>query len=98
MVLKRVGVWSAARMIGALYATIGLLLGICFAVFSSMFAALLASQESSMPAGLGMIFGVGAIFIMPIFYGVLGLIGGAIWAAFYNLFAGFVGGIELQLE
>jgi len=45
-----------------------------------------------------MMFGVGAIIFLPIFYGVLGLVAGAIGAALYNLFAGMLGGIELETE
>ena len=97
MVLKRVVVWSVARIFGTLYACIGLIVGIGFALFSSVFAGALA-QEGGMPAWAGMIFGVGGVVILPIFYGVAGLIGGAIWGGLYNLFAGRVGGVELQLE
>lgn len=46
--------------------------------------------------GLGTVFGVGAIILFPILYGVMGLIFGAVSAALYNLFAGIVGGIELE--
>src|SRR5262245_43034834 len=99
MVLKRIGVGSAAKIFGALYASLGLILGIFFALFSSTLGGALASAEGgNVPGWAGMVFGAGAIVILPIFYGVLGLIGGAIWAGLYNLFAGFVGGIELQLE
>ena len=99
MVLKRIGVGSAAKITGALYAAIGLFAGICLAVFSSVFGGLMANAEGgNMPGWTSMVFGVGGIVILPIFYGVLGFIGGAIWAGLYNLFAGFVGGVELHLE
>ena len=35
---------------------------------------------------------------MPVLYAVFGLIGGAIGAALYNLVAGWVGGLEVELE
>ena len=35
---------------------------------------------------------------MPIMYGVFGVVGGAIGAALYNLVAGWVGGIEVELD
>lgn len=35
---------------------------------------------------------------MPIFYGILGFIMGAIGAALYNLFAKWIGGIEVQVQ
>jgi len=43
-------------------------------------------------------FGVGALVFMPVFYGVLGFVAGAVGAVIYNMFAGLVGGIELDLE
>jgi hypothetical protein len=48
--------------------------------------------------GLSALFGVGAIIFMPIIYGVFGLVGGAIGAALYNLFAGLFGGIEVEVQ
>ena len=58
------------------------------------------SNASSGPfAGFGgVLFGVGAIVLLPIFYGLIGLVGGAIAAALYNLTARLIGGLELDLE
>jgi hypothetical protein len=36
--------------------------------------------------------------MLPILYGLLGLAGGALTAALYNLFAGLMGGVELEFE
>jgi hypothetical protein len=33
----------------------------------------------------------------PIFYGVMGFIGGVVMAAMYNLVASFTGGIKMEL-
>ena len=97
MVLRRVGVWSAARMSCALYATIGLIAGVIFALVSMLGLLGAAPGDSDMPAFFGAIFGVGAIVILPIMYGVIGIISGAIGAAIYNLVAGIAGGLELEL-
>jgi hypothetical protein len=35
---------------------------------------------------------------LPVFYGILGFIGGMIGALVYNLAAGIVGGIRFELE
>jgi hypothetical protein len=35
---------------------------------------------------------------IPIIYGIIGFIGGAIGALLYNLFAGMVGGVEIEVE
>ena len=47
---------------------------------------------------MGAVFGVGAIVILPIVYGILGAIFGALTAAFYNLVAGMAGGLSLDVE
>jgi hypothetical protein len=44
----------------------------------------------------GIMFGFG-IFI-PIIYGVMGFVFGIIMAAIYNLIAGWIGGIEVEVE
>jgi hypothetical protein len=100
MVIKRVWVWPAARMAGTLYATIGLIVGLLVAVASLVGAAFapMAHDQTGLPPWFGALFGVGAIVILPIFYGIIGLVGGAISAGLYNLFAGLVGGIQIDLE
>lgn len=95
MVITRVGVWSAAKLYAAIMAAMGLLIGLMFAAMSIVGAVSGMEDGGGMLAGL---FGVGAIVIAPIFYGVMGLIGGAIGALLYNLFAGVVGGLEVDVQ
>jgi len=95
MVLKSIGVFSMAKMLGALYATIGFLIGLLFALLSVVGAGIADSGSEGL---LALVFGVGAVIILPVFYGVLGFIGGALLSALYNLIAGMAGGIELNLE
>jgi hypothetical protein len=97
MVLKSIGVMSAAKIVGVMYAALGLVAGLMFAGLSSMFAASAGSQPD-FPGWIAPIFGVGAIVIMPLVYGLCGFIGGAIGAVIYNAFAGMMGGLELRLE
>jgi hypothetical protein len=98
MVLKRVGVMSCAKISGAMYALIGLIAGAIFALFSLVGAGFAAAAAESSSPLLGMLFGVGAIIILPLFYGAIGFVGGLISAALYNWLAGIVGGIELELQ
>jgi hypothetical protein len=99
MVIRQIGVGSAAKIGGALYAVIGLIIGLFVAAFSLLGAGL-ASQAGAgdVPSFIGPLFGVGAIVFAPIFYGILGLIGGAVAAAVYNLVAGMAGGLEIQVD
>lgn len=97
MIVKKIDVWSLARIQGALTAGFGLLVGILFSLIS-LAGASLAGPDSDVPAGLGVLFGAGAIVFFPILYGVIGIVVGAITALLYNLFAGMVGGIRLEVE
>jgi hypothetical protein len=95
MVVKSVGVVSVGKMYGAITAAMGLLFGIGIALFSVLGAGLADSTQSAI---LGPVLGVGAVIVLPIFYGVLGFIGGVIGAVLYNVFAAMVGGVEIQTE
>ena len=95
MVVKSVGVASVAKIYGAISAGIGLVIGVCFALAAMAGAGLAENSEMSF---LGPMLGVGAVVALPIFNGVMGLIGGAIGAVLYNLFAGMVGGVQVELE
>jgi hypothetical protein len=93
MVLKKIGVLSAAKVSGVLYGVIGLIAGVFFSVFSLFIPA----QESS-DLIFKLMFGVGGIIFLPILYGVMGVVAGLIGAALYNLIASTIGGLELELE
>jgi hypothetical protein len=97
MVITKVDVWSAARISGALYAVVGLLVGLLLALIASVggFAQAFGGEDGA-PAFVGMLFGIGGIIVLPILYGLLGLVGGAIAALLYNLIAGVVGGIQVE--
>ena len=92
-VLKSVGPGSVFKVFGFMYAVIGLIFGALISL-----AAVVGMGMGGSEAGVaGMLFGVGAIIILPIFYGILGAIGGAIGALVYNVCAKVTGGIELEL-
>ena len=94
MRIKSVGIGSSAKISGAMYALMGLILGAVFALMSLVSQGMWASESPL----LGMMFGVGAIVFLPVFYGTIGLVAGAIGAALYNWVAGMIGGLELELE
>ena len=106
MVIRRFGVWSVARLAAVLYAGLGLIFGALFAAISLVGAGIASAirqgagdtQFGSGGGAFTALFGVGAIIMFPILYGIIGLVFGALTAALYNLVAGVVGGVEVQLE
>jgi len=101
MQIRRVGIFSYAKITAVTTAAFGLIIGVIYGLIVIVFgAAILAGGgRDTGAAGAGSI--VAGVLIMiglPIFYGVLGFIFGAIGALVYNVAAGFVGGIELELE
>jgi len=63
-------------------------------------AAIMGSgQDAGFAAGGGsIVIGLLVMFGLPIFYAVMGFVGGAIGALVYNIFSGMVGGIEIEVE
>ena len=101
MIIRRFGVWSVAKLYAGIMGTFGLIAGAFFALAALLggLTSASASHSSALTAGgLGALLGVGAIIVLPICYGVLGLIFGAIGAALYNLFAGLFGGLEVEVQ
>lgn len=95
MIVRRVGAVSFAKVMGTLYALMGLIFGACISLFSFVGSAF---APRGVPGGLGVLFGVGAIIALPLFYGILGFIMSLIGAGLYNLVASWVGGIELDVQ
>jgi len=88
-------------MLGAIYGALGLIVGVIFSIVSLFGAAIgAAAAEGAEAAGaiFGLLFGVGAVIILPLFYGAMGFVGGAFAAWIYNLLASTVGGLELEIE
>jgi hypothetical protein len=94
MVVKRVGILSMGKVLGCVHALLGLIVGGLF-TFLSLFLSLAAGREAR-PVSL--LFGVGAIVILPVLYGVGGFIGGIILAVLYNFVASVIGGIEIEFK
>ena len=95
MILRRFGVFSVAKVYGALTAGMGLIFGILVALGSLVGLGMSGGDD---PPFIAAMFGVGAVIFLPIFYGILGFCVGALMAALYNLFAGIVGGVRVELE
>ena len=82
---------------GVLGALIGFIPGAIFMLMSLVGAGFSGSKLGPF-AMFGVFFGLGAIVIIPAFYGVLMFIAGVIGALFYNLVARIMGGIEITIQ
>jgi hypothetical protein len=98
--VKRVGPGSAFKIGLVLYGIIGLLAGIVMALVSMVAGTVGSLGHAAVPGarafGLGM--GFGAVIFFPIFYGLFGGVFAAIGAVIYNLVAGWVGGLEVDIS
>jgi hypothetical protein len=92
-IIKSVGVLSAAKIMGLIYGCLGLIF-IPFFLLIGLLGSLAGKQQSPFAGVIGLVLA----FCLPIIYGVMGFIMGAIGAALYNLFAKWIGGIEVQVE
>jgi hypothetical protein len=92
-VIKSVGVLSVAKILGLIQACLGVIL-IPFFLLIGLAGTLAGRQQSPFAGMVGLVLA----FCMPIIYGVMGFIMGAIGAALYNLFANWIGGIEIRVE
>src|SRR5258708_4862055 len=99
-ILRRVGAGFAFKGGRVFFAQLGLVLGICMAFVSMVAGTLGTMGQSAAPGarlfGFGM--GFGAIIFFPLIYGLIGGIFAAIGAAVYNLAAGWVGGLEVDIN
>ena len=85
--VKRIGVLSLGKIFGIVGAIFGVIAGLLLALFGG---------------ALGEPFLGGNWFVqligLTIFYAIASFVGGVIYAALYNLVAGWVGGVEVELD
>lgn len=83
MVLKRIGAKSFAKVMLVLYGVFGIISGVVTSVASVM---------------SGNTLGIVSIVVIPFVYAILGFVGGYIVASVYNIVAGKIGGIEIDID
>ena len=96
--VRRLGVLSLGKVMGALYGLLGLIFGALFSVFSLIGAGFAGAGGAGEDAVLGLVFGVGAVIILPLVYGFFGFIGGLLTALLFNLVTGIAGGLEMEVD
>jgi len=90
--VKRIGVLSLAALSALLHAVLGLAIGTVVAIASFTPAA------QAIPFLHGRLLGVLAVLLLPLAYGAIGFVAGALTAVVYNLGARLVGGVRVLLE
>jgi len=87
--ITRINPKSLAKVFGALYAIMGFIGGLIFALIGIVTAA---------SGQMGGLFGLVSLLLLPLLYGMMGLVFGYITALLYNLIAKKIGGVEIELE
>ncbi|KPK98098.1 MAG: hypothetical protein AMJ90_10000 [candidate division Zixibacteria bacterium SM23_73_2] len=98
--LKRVDVWSATKISFFLNGFLGLIFGLFYALILAMVGSIIEPISGGEIESLGALTGAFGIFfaiILAIFSAVTGGITVAILAWIYNIFARWIGGIEMDL-
>ena len=96
--IQRIGIASAVKIGAVISSAIGFFLGIIWGFSMVFFSAIIGTMLTGETAG----FGYAAILFFPllfaILYGCIGTIVSFLFALVYNLTAGLIGGIELEIE
>jgi len=92
-VLKRISPASAFKVGLVVYGILGFVLGAICSLIAA--AALPLAHHARMPFAR---VGVFAIIVCPIVYGIVGGIAATIGAGIYNLAAGWVGGLDVDIS
>lgn len=98
MIVKKVGPVSLGKILGIIYAFFGFIIGLFFSFFMLIGTIFGSIIEDSPEPLVGLIFGFGSVVAFPVFYGLMGFLGGIITAGLYNVTSRWVGGIEIELE
>jgi hypothetical protein len=95
-VLKKIGILSVARV----YSLIGAVFGLVFGIIQAAGYGYLSSINSPEIAGLGVSGSevYWGILTVPVFWGVFSFVLGALTAWLYNVFARWVGGVEIHFD
>ena len=99
--IRKIGVLSVAKIYAVMMLVMMLIVSIPYGLVIMIFGAAMLGQgsEAGYAAGGGsIVVGLLVMIGLPIFYAIFGFIAGAIGAFLYNIFAGMVGGVEIEVE
>ena len=102
MTIRRFGVISVAKMYALLMLIFGLIFGVLyglvFIIFGATMSALGGGNQATVSGVSSVVIGIVMMIGIPLMYGVIGFIMGAIGALIYNVLAGVIGGVKFELE
>jgi hypothetical protein len=102
--IKKLGLFSYAKFHAVIFAFIGLFAGIVYSFGGLIYDVFISvgwgSSTSAGTPGLsfGTVLAFGALIGMPIIFAAVGYLTGLIEASLYNVFSGWFGGIDLDIE
>ncbi len=100
--IRKFGVLSAAKIYGLMLLVLSLLIsipyGLIIIIYSLFGAGMVGGNAAFAVGGGGVVLGIVVMIGLPIFYGVIGFVVGALSALVYNVFSGMVGGVEIEVE
>jgi len=101
MTIRRFGVLSVAKIYGLLMFIFGLIFGVLYGLLFIIFGAAISAmgnRDATAGGVSSVVLGIAMMIGIPIMYGILGFIMGAIGALIYNALAGIIGGVKFDLE
>ena len=94
MKIKKIGVLSFGKILGFIFTFLGFVLGLTVTLLSVMGVSLGSEDSVQTVSSIG----YAAVIILPVLYGVMGFIAGVVFAGLFNLAAGWVGGIVVEVS
>src|SRR2546425_13186579 len=96
MTVRRVGVLSLAKMQGLLMFVMGLIIGVIYGLIFMLFGAAMSSlaprgEGQAMGGVSSIVIGLILMIAIPVFYGIIGFIAGAIGGFLYHILEGDLG-------
>jgi hypothetical protein len=95
--LKSITPLQAGKVMAALHGAMSLIF-VPFLIGFAMLASFLPKTADAPPSAVMIGIAIGLAIVMPLFYAATGFVTGLIGAVVYNLIAGWVGGLEVEVE
>ena len=96
--IRKIDILSAAKIGAIIGAVVGFITGLFFSLASALGLMASAAEGGQFGGFEAILFGVGAVIVLPIFYSITVAIAVALEVLVYNIAAKWVGGIKIELE